>query len=100
VGILNNTFKLTLVQKFSRICIHIALALPILLHGSQIWALRKKDKKRLTSIKVQFFRRTCGYTLLDHTRNEETLEGLKAEPVETKKIQIKLATSGNENKQQ
>jgi hypothetical protein len=36
LGILNNTFKRTLVQKSSRIKVYNALALPILLHGSEI----------------------------------------------------------------
>jgi len=41
LGILNNTFKLTLVKKFSKIKIYNALALPILLYGGEIWTLRK-----------------------------------------------------------
>ena len=39
--ILNNTFKLTSVQKFSKIKVFNALALPILLFGSEIWTLRQ-----------------------------------------------------------
>jgi hypothetical protein len=46
LGILKNTFKPTLIQKFSRIRINNELALPILLYGNEIWALRKKDKKQ------------------------------------------------------
>jgi hypothetical protein len=42
LGILN--IKLTLVQKFSRIELYNAFVLPILLHVSEIWSLRKKDK--------------------------------------------------------
>jgi hypothetical protein len=45
LGILNNNFKPTLVQKFSKIKMYNALALPILLFGGEIWILRKKDKK-------------------------------------------------------
>jgi len=37
MGILNNTFKPSLVQKFSSIKVYNALALPIILHGSKIW---------------------------------------------------------------
>jgi hypothetical protein len=44
MGILNNTFKPTFVQKSSRIKIYNTLAFPILLHGSDIWTLRQKDK--------------------------------------------------------
>jgi hypothetical protein len=46
-----------MVQKFSRIN---ALAVPILLFGSEIWTLRKQDKKRLAMIEVKFVRRTAG----------------------------------------
>jgi hypothetical protein len=48
LGIRNNTFKPNLIQIFSRIKVCNALALHSLLCGSEIWTLRKKDKKRLT----------------------------------------------------
>ena len=51
--ILNNTFKPTLAHKFSTIKVYSALVLPILLYGIEIWTLRKKDRKRLTSIKMK-----------------------------------------------
>ena len=60
LGILNNTFKPSLVQKFSSIKVCNALALPFLLHGSEICTLRKKDKKQLTSIEMTFFRTAAG----------------------------------------
>ena len=43
----------------------------------------KKDKKRLTSIEMKFFR-TAVYTHFDHKRGEEILEELKVEPVDGK----------------
>jgi hypothetical protein len=43
----------------------------------------EKDKIRLKSIEIKFFR-TAGYTLFDHKRNEEISEGLKVEPVDEK----------------
>ena len=45
LGILNITFTPTLVRKFSRIKVHIALAVPILSYGTKIWTLTEKDKK-------------------------------------------------------
>jgi hypothetical protein len=69
-------------QKYSRIKVYNTLALPVFLYGSEIWTLRQKDKRQLTSIKMQFFRSTVGYTLFDHKRNEESFEKLKVEPVE------------------
>jgi len=43
-----------LVQKFARIKVLNALALLILLHGSENWTLRKKGKKILISIGMRF----------------------------------------------
>jgi hypothetical protein len=40
LGILNNNFQPNLVQKLSRIRVYNALALHILLHEREIWALR------------------------------------------------------------
>jgi len=65
-----------LVQKFARINVLNAMALPILLHRSEIWTLRKEGKKILTSTGMRFFRRSAGYPLFDHKRNEEILEEL------------------------
>jgi len=55
LGILNNTFQLTLVQKFSKHKIYNALAVPILLYVNGIWALRKRDKNDW----LNFFFRSC-----------------------------------------
>ena len=78
-----NNFKPTLVKKISRIKVHNTLAFPTLFHGREIWTLRKKDKKRLTSIEMKFFR-TVGYILFNHKRNEESSEELKVKPVDEK----------------
>jgi hypothetical protein len=45
LGILTNAFKPTLVLQSSRIRVRNALALPVLLYGSEIWTLRQKNKK-------------------------------------------------------
>jgi hypothetical protein len=52
-------------------------------------------------MQMKCFRRTAGFTHFDHKKNEQILEELKEEPVyeETKKIQIKLATTRNKNEQ-
>jgi hypothetical protein len=79
-----------------------ALVLPVFIYGCEIWTHRQKDKKRLISVEIKFFRRREGYILFDHERNEEILEELKVEPVDEKlkkKIQIKLTTTSNKNEQ-
>jgi hypothetical protein len=44
---------------------------PLFLYGGEVWAFRKKDKKRLTSTEMKFFRKTAGCNLFDHKWNEE-----------------------------
>jgi hypothetical protein len=41
----------------------------------------KADEKRLQAAEIKFMRKTPGFTLLDHKRNEEILRNLKIEPV-------------------
>jgi hypothetical protein len=85
LGILNNTFKTDLVQKFSRIKVYNVPAIHILLYGSGNRSRKKKkDEKRLTSIEMNFFRRTTGCTLFDYENNEEILEELRAGPIDEK----------------
>jgi hypothetical protein len=72
------------VQKFSRIKVYKTLSLPIILYTSEIWTLKEKEKKGISSIDMKFFRRTAGYTLLDHKRSEQILEGLKVKPFAAK----------------
>ena len=66
LGTINNTFIPAVVQKFSRIKVYKTQVLSILLYASEIWTLRKKEEKRFSSIDTESFRRTAGYTLLDH----------------------------------
>jgi hypothetical protein len=49
----------------------------------------KKDKKRSTSLNIKFFRRTVGYTLFDHKRNEDILEDLIVELADEKRRRYK-----------
>jgi len=74
LGILCSTFKPTLVQNFSRIKVFNALDLPHYCY------MEAKFGKRLIRVETKFFRRTYGYTLFYHKRNEEILEELKVEP--------------------
>jgi hypothetical protein len=88
-----------LVQKLSTIKLYNLL---VLVHGSEIWALRDNDKIRLTSFETKFFRKTAGYTPFDHKMHAEIMEELKAEPFdeEVRKKQNKLATTCNKSEQQ
>jgi len=41
-------------QKFPRIKVYNALAVPVTLYGREIWTLRKSIKKRLTLFEINF----------------------------------------------
>lgn len=84
LGLLNHTLKPSLVQKHSRIKLYKTLALPTLLYGSEIWVLKQRDISRLRAAEMKYLRRTAGYTLLDHKRNEDILQELNMQPLEEK----------------
>jgi ABC-type ATPase involved in cell division len=43
--------------------------------------LKQRDIRRLKTVEMKFMRRTAGYSFLDHRRNGDVLEELKADPV-------------------
>jgi hypothetical protein len=59
-----------------------ALALRVLLCGSETWTLREKDKKSFTSFKIKFLRRAAGDTRFDQKKNLEIVVEVKVEPVD------------------
>ena len=98
LGIPNNAFKLTLAQKFPRIKVCNALALPIISYGSEIWTLRKKrikndwHQRRL----IFFFQNSRLHTFWPpkEWRNFGRVEN-RTSWWETKTIQIELVTTCN-----
>jgi hypothetical protein len=71
IGILNQVFK-PLIVKAYKIKHYRTLARPALTYtyGSKAWTIRKADEKRLQAKEIKFMRKTAGFTLLDHKRNE------------------------------
>ena len=92
LGILNNIFKPTLVQKFARIKVYNELALAILLYGSEIWALKKKDKTFVYKWD-EIFQNSLFHTFWPQKewRNFLRVES-RTSWWEAKEMQIKLAT--------
>jgi hypothetical protein len=77
MGIINQIFKSTLVQKHTRIKIYKTLSRSILTYGSEAWTVCKSDITRITANEMKFLRRRAGYTKLDKKRNTEILLELK-----------------------
>jgi hypothetical protein len=60
LGIVNQIFKPSLVSRHTRIRIYKTLARPVLSYGSEAWAIRRTDERRLISAEMRFLRRTAG----------------------------------------
>jgi hypothetical protein len=69
LGILNNIFKPTMVQKFSRIKYIRSKLLPFFYMDVKFGPLEKRIK-HLASIEITFFTRTVCYASFDHKSNE------------------------------
>ena len=80
MGILNDSFKPSLVQKFSTIIVHNALALPIYMEV-KFGPLEKGIKNDWHQLRLHFSEEPLGNTLHDHKRNEEILEDMKVESI-------------------
>jgi hypothetical protein len=76
LGIINQIFKPSLVSRHKRIRIYKTLARPVLSYGSEAWAIRRTDERRLISAEMTFLRRTAGYTRRDHKINVDILTEL------------------------
>ncbi|KAJ8709706.1 hypothetical protein PYW08_009710 [Mythimna loreyi] len=57
---------------------------PVLLYGSECWALKKTDEKRLHVAEMRMLRWMCGVTRMDKVRNEYIRGSLKVAPVTEK----------------
>jgi hypothetical protein len=42
-----------------------AMAVPVLMYGSENWSLNRSDKRKIEAAEMRFLRPMAGYTLLD-----------------------------------
>jgi hypothetical protein len=77
LGIINQIFKPSLVSRHTRIRFYQTLARPVLSYGSETWAIRRTDERRLISAEMIFLRRTAGYTRWVQKRSEDILTELQ-----------------------
>jgi hypothetical protein len=57
----------------------------VVLYGSEYWATKMRDKRRLHVVVMRMLRWMCGVTRIDRIRNEYIKGSLKLAPV-TKKM--------------
>ena len=43
----------------------------IVTYGSETWEINKRNEKRLKALEMDFWRRVCGVSRLEHVRNDE-----------------------------
>jgi hypothetical protein len=80
-GIIDRTLKSSRVQKQTRLAICNTSALPTLLYGLEIQAVKERDKSRIKSGEMKFMRRRTKYTRQDYKTNEDILSEFKIKQV-------------------
>jgi hypothetical protein len=80
-GAINRTLPANKVRKETRTRVYNTLAVPTLIYGCEVWALKKTDKRRITAAEMRFMRKTAKVTLEDRIKSEEITKQLGVIPV-------------------
>ena len=56
---------------------------PAMTYGSECWAVKKKDERKLNSAEMKMLREARGETRLDHIRNDDIRKEAHVKPFET-----------------
>jgi hypothetical protein len=75
--------------KKTRIKLYNTLALPVLLYGSETWAIKVRDARRITAAEMKYMRRTAGYIWTDYKTNEQIAKEWKITPILYKLLEYK-----------
>jgi hypothetical protein len=67
--------------KKTRIKLYNTLALPVLLHGSETWAIKAGGVTKITAAEMKYMRRTAGYTCTEYKTNTQITKELKITPI-------------------
>jgi hypothetical protein len=94
-GILNNVFrpqkslKKIRIKLYNTIQYNTLAALPVLLYGSETWAIKARDTRRITAAEMKYMRRTAGYIWTDHKTNKQIAKELKITSILDKLLEYK-----------
>jgi hypothetical protein len=66
-----------------------ALAIPVLLCGSETWTIIARDGRRITAEEMKCMRRTAGYTWTDYKTNKQITKKLKITTILDKLLEYK-----------
>ena len=73
-------FRTQKTLKKTRIKLHNTRALPALLCGSENWAIKATDARRIIAAEINYMRKTAGYTWTDYKTNVKTAKELNITP--------------------
>jgi hypothetical protein len=68
-------------RKETNLKLYKTMAVPVLLYGSEMWILRKRDWNRIQAAEMKYLRTIKGCTRLDQIRNEDIRQGLGISPL-------------------
>ena len=79
------------VKKKTKTTIYKTIIESICTYGSETWELTKRNKDRLLALEMDFWRRSCGVSKLQHVRNVDireqmNVQGTILDTIETKKL--------------
>jgi hypothetical protein len=87
--ILNNVFRPQKTLKITRIKWHNTLAVSVLLYGSETWAVKARDARRISAAEMKYMWRTSGCTWTDYKTNTQICKGVKITPILDKLLEYK-----------
>ena len=70
-----------------------ALVYPVLLYGSEIWAIKKNDLKKLVAFEMHCYRKVLNITWKDKIRNEDVLLRISSCKFKPKRILARITES-------
>ena len=68
---------------------------PAMLYGSETWAVRKAEERKMNSAEMRMLRWSCGVTRLDHVRNEHIRGTIKVTEISKKMQERRLRWLGH-----
>ena len=68
---------------------------PALLYGSECWAIRKKEERKVETTETRLLRRTAGVTLRDRKRNSAIREQFGVTPINLKMRESRMRWWGH-----
>jgi hypothetical protein len=71
------------------------MAVPVLIYGSEAWAIKKKDITRIQSEEMKFLRSVKGCTRMDNIRNEEIRTELEMYAIQNKITEYRIRWSAH-----